>query len=233
MPDHPYLQWPVFRRSVVAAFQRSLTHSTRHHSSVVECAARRPFTLVTLEALDRHAEMMAVEVERVFNPHGANRSRQSAVRIVLIGAETAQRKLVDYEIAQSMARGNGLLGIYSSGIKGSDGSCVARQLARHELPVPAQQRVRRDDGCHVAQDLPTQSIGPYGQAPPVVVGEPEGVVHRVAAGAGDSLRSVRRSPRKLPRQVDTAKRDWPADEGLGRNMSGGTRPRLSWGRSVL
>ncbi len=25
MPEHPYLQWPVFRRSVVAAFQRSLT----------------------------------------------------------------------------------------------------------------------------------------------------------------------------------------------------------------
>jgi len=39
--------------------------------------------------------------------------------------------------------------------------------------------------------------------------------------------------RKLPRQVDTAKRDWPADEGLGRNVSGGTRPRLSWGRSLL
>ena len=27
MPEHPYLQWPVFRRSVVAAFQRSLTLS--------------------------------------------------------------------------------------------------------------------------------------------------------------------------------------------------------------
>jgi hypothetical protein len=26
MLDTPYLQWPVFRRSVVAAFQRSLTH---------------------------------------------------------------------------------------------------------------------------------------------------------------------------------------------------------------
>jgi hypothetical protein len=26
MADNPYLQWPVFRRSVVAAFQRSLTH---------------------------------------------------------------------------------------------------------------------------------------------------------------------------------------------------------------
>ncbi len=25
MPDNPYLQWPVFRRSVVAAFGRSLT----------------------------------------------------------------------------------------------------------------------------------------------------------------------------------------------------------------
>jgi hypothetical protein len=25
MADHPYLQWPVFRRSVVAAFERSLT----------------------------------------------------------------------------------------------------------------------------------------------------------------------------------------------------------------
>ena len=29
MPEHPYLQWPVFRRSVVAAFQRSLTSRVR------------------------------------------------------------------------------------------------------------------------------------------------------------------------------------------------------------
>jgi hypothetical protein len=28
MPEHPYLPWPVFRRSVVAAFQRSLTLSS-------------------------------------------------------------------------------------------------------------------------------------------------------------------------------------------------------------
>jgi hypothetical protein len=27
MTDNPYLQWPVFRRSVVAAFGRSLTRS--------------------------------------------------------------------------------------------------------------------------------------------------------------------------------------------------------------
>jgi hypothetical protein len=27
MPDNPYLPWPVFRRSVVAAFNRSLTQA--------------------------------------------------------------------------------------------------------------------------------------------------------------------------------------------------------------
>ena len=39
--------------------------------------------------------------------------------------------------------------------------------------------------------------------------------------------------RKLPRQVDTSKIDSAGVSGLGRNVSGGTRPRLSWGRSVL
>ena len=29
MPEHPYLQWPVFRRSIVAAFARSLTLSSK------------------------------------------------------------------------------------------------------------------------------------------------------------------------------------------------------------
>jgi hypothetical protein len=41
------------------------------------------------------------------------------------------------------------------------------------------------------------------------------------------------STRKLPRQVDTAKLDSAGTSGLGRKISGGTRPRLSWGRSVL
>jgi len=39
--------------------------------------------------------------------------------------------------------------------------------------------------------------------------------------------------RKLPRQVDTSHGDFPGEVGLGRNISGGTRPRLSWGRSWL
>jgi hypothetical protein len=45
----------------------------------------------------------------------------TSVTVVLIGAETASRKFVDYEIEQSIARGNGLLGIYISGIKDKDG----------------------------------------------------------------------------------------------------------------
>ena len=39
--------------------------------------------------------------------------------------------------------------------------------------------------------------------------------------------------RKLPRQVDTSKGDCVTVLGLGRNMRGGTRPRLTWGRSWL
>ena len=36
----------------------------------------------------------------------------TTVTVVLIGAETANRKYVDYDIKQSLARGNGLLGIH-------------------------------------------------------------------------------------------------------------------------
>ena len=45
----------------------------------------------------------------------------TSVTVVLIGAETSQRKFVDYEIERSIARGNGLFGIYISGIKDSNG----------------------------------------------------------------------------------------------------------------
>ena len=39
--------------------------------------------------------------------------------------------------------------------------------------------------------------------------------------------------RKLPRQVDTAKGDCTGGFSLGKNVRGGTRPRLSCGRSWL
>ena len=45
----------------------------------------------------------------------------TSVTVVLIGAETSTRKFVDYEIEQSIARGNGLLGIKISGIRDKDG----------------------------------------------------------------------------------------------------------------
>lgn len=57
----------------------------------------------------------------------------TSVTVVLIGAETAQRKFVDYEIAQSIARGNGLLGIYISGIKGPDGKTDTQGSAPQRL----------------------------------------------------------------------------------------------------
>jgi hypothetical protein len=46
----------------------------------------------------------------------------TSVTVVLIGAETSTRKFVGYEIEQSIARGNGLLGVYSSGIKDQKGN---------------------------------------------------------------------------------------------------------------
>ena len=45
----------------------------------------------------------------------------TTVTVVLVGAETANRKYVTYEIEQSVARGNGILGIRINGIKDQDG----------------------------------------------------------------------------------------------------------------
>jgi hypothetical protein len=55
----------------------------------------------------------------------------TSVTVVLIGAETAGRPFVKYEIAQSLARGNGLLGVRIHGIKD--------QFGRTDVPgaVPA------------------------------------------------------------------------------------------------
>lgn len=50
----------------------------------------------------------------------------TTVTAVLIGAETASRKWVDYEIQRSIERGNGLLGIYVDEIKSKDGKTSVR-----------------------------------------------------------------------------------------------------------
>lgn len=45
----------------------------------------------------------------------------TSVTVVLIGAETAHRKYVSYEVEQSIARQNGILGIRINNIKDKDG----------------------------------------------------------------------------------------------------------------
>ncbi|HTB92675.1 MAG TPA: TIR domain-containing protein [Candidatus Sulfotelmatobacter sp.] len=57
----------------------------------------------------------------------------TSLTVVLIGAETSQRKFVNYEIEQSIARGNGLLGIYISGIKDSNGNTDVQGAAPWKL----------------------------------------------------------------------------------------------------
>ena len=61
----------------------------------------------------------------------------ASVTVVLIGAETASRKFVDYEIEQSIARGNGLLGIYISGIKDQNGKPDVQGVAPARLAKAA------------------------------------------------------------------------------------------------
>lgn len=52
----------------------------------------------------------------------------TSVTVVLIGAETAARKYVSYEIERSVARGNGILGIRINNIKDQDGRTDAAGL---------------------------------------------------------------------------------------------------------
>ena len=50
----------------------------------------------------------------------------TSVTIVLIGANTAHRPYVKYEIARSHFRGNGILGLYVDRCKDREGSCCPR-----------------------------------------------------------------------------------------------------------
>lgn len=50
----------------------------------------------------------------------------TTVTAVLIGSETAQRTYVKYEIAKSLERGNGLLGIYIHNIKDLNGNTASK-----------------------------------------------------------------------------------------------------------
>jgi antiphage defense system Thoeris ThsB-like protein len=52
--------------------------------------------------------------------------RGTSVTVVLIGAETANRQWINYEIVESVRRGNGLLGVYIHNVRDSNGFTTAK-----------------------------------------------------------------------------------------------------------
>ncbi len=63
--------------------------------------------------------------------------RNTTVTVVLIGAETAYRPWVKYEVEQSIAQKNGLLGIYIDHLKDKDGRTGFRG-AKPSVPWSAE-----------------------------------------------------------------------------------------------
>ena len=64
----------------------------------------------------------------------------TSVTAVLIGAETANRKWVKYEIEQSIARGNGLLGVRIHHLKNQDGETDVAGAVPAGIPSGAVYR---------------------------------------------------------------------------------------------
>ena len=65
---------------------------------------------------------------------------RTTVTVVFIGAQTANRKYINYEIQQSIGRGNGLVGIQINHLKDKDGKtdplgATPSLLTKHGAPV--------------------------------------------------------------------------------------------------
>jgi len=86
----------------------------------------------------------------------------TSVTAVLIGAETANRSWVDYEIRESIKRGNGLLGIRINGIKDQDGRRSARG------PVPSALR----EGGYSLHDWDRAQVGRWIERAAIDAGKP-------------------------------------------------------------
>ena len=67
-------------------------------------------------------------------------------------------------------------------------------FACDELPVPAEQRVRRDDRSDLAQHLPAQPVGSRRKFPPVVIGEPRSPSAQLPPQDPILVDQVRQSP---------------------------------------
>lgn len=66
--------------------------------------------------------------------------KNTSVTVVCIGAATAGRKYIDYEISQSIARGNGIVGVRIHNLKNKDGETdaagsVPKKLSDAGTPV--------------------------------------------------------------------------------------------------
>lgn len=95
---------------------------------------------------------------------------------------------------------------------------------KHFLPDPADLR-------WLVRSLDLGSFSAAARELNVAVSVVTRAVDRLEAGYGVSL--LRRSTRKLPRQVDSPELETSWLNTLGLNTAGGTLPRESWGRHSL
>jgi hypothetical protein len=116
-------------------YQRDLWRvNVIRNSGIIEGVAAAGFADASLwEETERHGD---AAIKALIN-HGLD---GTSVTVVVIGAETANRKYVDYEITESVARGNGLIGIRVNAIKNQKGhadspGAVPRALADVRAPI--------------------------------------------------------------------------------------------------
>jgi hypothetical protein len=64
--------------------------------------------------------------------------KNTSVTVVLIGTETANRPWVKYEIAQSIAQKNGLLGVYIHHLKDQDGNASLFRGSKPAVPADVE-----------------------------------------------------------------------------------------------
>ena len=75
--------------------------------------------------------------------------RGTSVTVVLIGAETANRQWINYEIVESVRRGNGLLGVYIHNVRDASGSTTAKG------DNPFDYVTRRNTGAKLSKEYAT------------------------------------------------------------------------------
>jgi len=103
--------------------------SNVRNQGAIDAAARAGFTDASLwEKIKRQGD---AEIKR----HILAGLQGTSVTAVLIGAETSKRPWVDYEIRESIKRGNGLLGIRVHGIHDQAG----RRSAKGKVPPAISQ----------------------------------------------------------------------------------------------